>query len=413
MDVTDKALLTSLIDRAITYFLDASHPHTGLIADRAKFDGSSCGKIASVAACGFGLSAFAIAAETGRLSELNAIRHARRLLWSLANQVEHFQGILFHFVAANSGTRIGDCEASTIDTALAIAGALHASVVFSHDAHLCADAQKLFQRANWNSLIGSNGCLHMGWTPENGTLKAQWDQFSEHPILYLLAIAAPEHTLPTECWDAWQRQPVLHYDGTPFLSYPPLFVHQYPWAYFDVRGQRDRSGWDFWSNSQVAHRAHIDYLKSLSQSQPEKFSHYGDDCWGITSSDSQRGYRDWGGPYEDGMAVPRRGIDGTVVPSAAGGALAILPQEALRTLQFQKQTYGEAIFGPYGFVNAYHPGRGWYSSDVIGIDQGITMLMAHNLLCGGVWNAFMRHPLAQFGLSRAGFQQSHSVHQTQ
>jgi len=40
---------------------------------------------------------------------------------------------------------------------------------------------------------------------------------------------------------------------------------------------------------------------------------------------------------------------------------------------------------------------------VIGIDTGITMLMAENLRTDLVWNTFMKNPEAQRGLKRAGF----------
>jgi hypothetical protein len=41
---------------------------------------------------------------------------------------------------------------------------------------------------------------------------------------------------------------------------------------------------------------------------------------------------------------------------------------------------------------------------VLGIDQGITMLMAENLRTGFIWNAFMKNKEAQSGMKKAGFQ---------
>jgi hypothetical protein len=40
---------------------------------------------------------------------------------------------------------------------------------------------------------------------------------------------------------------------------------------------------------------------------------------------------------------------------------------------------------------------------VIGIDTGITMLMAENLRTGFVWNTFMKTAEATRGMERAGF----------
>ncbi|OYP33925.1 glucoamylase family protein [Rhodopirellula sp. MGV] len=403
LDSGQQAFASDLISRGLTFFVAASDDSTGLIADRASFRSTGVSDTSSVAACGFGLSAFSIAAETGRMPVSEAADYVKRLLWSLFNHVDHFQGIFFHFVARSSGRRVANSEASTIDTALAVAGALHASSVFADDPLVNELALSIYERVDWQSMLSDDGCLHMGWTPKHGRLPYKWDQFSEHPILTLLAIASETYGIDRTSWLSWRREPQLHFDGEPFLSYPPLFVHQYPWAYFDVRNTLDPTGWDFWRNSQLAHLAQIRFQQQLAESQPEKFSHYGAKLWGLTSSDSVDGYRDWGGPFHDGPAKPERGIDGTVVPSAAGGGLAICPEEALRTLLYQKETYGASVYGPFGFINAFHPTNGWRSPDVIAIDTGITMLMAHNLLCGGVWNAFMKHPAAKRALTLAGF----------
>ena len=45
----------------------------------------------------------------------------------------------------------------------------------------------------------------------------------------------------------------------------------------------------------------------------------------------------------------------------------------------------------------------WYDTDVIGIDTGITMLMAENARSGFVWDTFMKNPEAQRGMETAGF----------
>jgi hypothetical protein len=57
----------------------------------------------------------------------------------------------------------------------------------------------------------------------------------------------------------------------------------------------------------------------------------------------------------------------------------------------------------YGFVDAFNPLTGWYDTDVVGIDTGITMLMAENARSGFVWNTFMKNPEAQRGMEIAGF----------
>ena len=57
----------------------------------------------------------------------------------------------------------------------------------------------------------------------------------------------------------------------------------------------------------------------------------------------------------------------------------------------------------YGFVDAFNPLTGWYDADVVGIDVGITLVMAENARTSFVWNTFMKNVEAQRGMTRAGF----------
>jgi hypothetical protein len=173
-------------------------------------------------------------------------------------------------------------------------------------------------------------------------------------------------------------------------SFAPLFVHQYSQAWFDFRGKRDKYA-DYFQNSVTATEVHRRFCLELGKQFPD----YSDDLWGITASDSEYGYVAWGGPPATGP------IDGTVVSSAAGGSLPFLPAATMRVLKTIRSRYPSA-WTKYGFVNAFNPLKNWYDSDVIGIDTGITMLMAENLRTGFVWNTFMKSPEAQRGMARAG-----------
>jgi hypothetical protein len=44
-----------------------------------------------------------------------------------------------------------------------------------------------------------------------------------------------------------------------------------------------------------------------------------------------------------------------------------------------RSKWGKRAWGRYGFVDAFHPAANWYDSDVVVIDQGISILMAENL----------------------------------
>ena len=143
----------------------------------------------------------------------------------------------------------------------------------------------------------------------------------------------------------------------------------------------------------MATKAHKLFCLSLS----ERFQDYSDDLWGISASDARTGYTTWGGP-------PARGpIDGSIVPCAAGGSLAFLYDDCVQVLRTLRG-FGPKAWGLYGFVDALNPLNNWYDSDVIGIDLGITMLMAENCRSGLVWESFYEESRSAHGHAKSRFQ---------
>ncbi len=142
--------------------------------------------------------------------------------------------------------------------------------------------------------------------------------------------------------------------------------------------------------------------KLFCLSLANRFPDYSEDLWGITASDSARGYVVWGGPPQMGP------IDGSVVPSAAAGSLPFLPADTLRVLRNIRNNpeYQKHVWKRYGFVDAFNPLKKWYNPDVIGINLGISLLMAENLRSGFIWETFMKNEAAQRGMSRAGFREN-------
>jgi hypothetical protein len=127
-----------------------------------------------------------------------------------------------------------------------------------------------------------------------------------------------------------------------------------------------------------------------------EFPAFGPDVWGITASDSAKGYLAWGGPPRD------PDIDGTIVPSAAGGSLMFTPELSERALRTMYEKYGEKIYGKYGFVDAFNPKIGWIDTDVIGINVGIILLSAENSRSGNVWRWFMQNREVPLALTKIG-----------
>lgn len=387
----DDSLLDQVEKACFLYFWEQAHPGTGLVKDRSKANTSDSSIVASIASTGFGLTALCIGEKRGWVSYGQARDRVLATLTFLARKMPTHRGFFFHWANITTGERIWDAEASSVDTAILLCGVLTARQHFRY-VEITRLAYEIFARVDWTWLSEDTSMLSQGWTPEFGFLSYRWDYYSELMMIYLLGLGSLQHPLPAEAWNGWKRV-TFEYGGLRYIgSYAPLFVHQYSQAWFDFRNKRDRHA-DYFKNSAIATEAHLRFCLELSQQFPD----YSNDLWGITASDSQNGYVVWGGPPEIGP------IDGTVVPSAAGGSLPFLPRATLRVLRNIRTRYGDRAWSRYGFVNAFNPLKNWYDSDVIGIDTGITMLMAENLRTGFVWETFMKNPEAQRGFQRAGF----------
>jgi hypothetical protein len=384
------------IERAnFLFFVEQADPETGLVKDRCNVRANDDGVVASIASSGFALTALAIGHQRGYISLPEAHQRVILALSFLWEKMPTHRGFFYHFAHMRTGERIWDSEVSSIDTSILLCGLLTCREHFRHP-EIARLATNIFDRVEWRWLSEDTQLLPQGWSPETGFLPYRWDYYSELMMIYLLGLGSVKHPLSVETWNAWKRT-TFEYRGLRYIgAFAPLFVHQYSQAWFDFRGRRDQFA-DYFLNSLLATEAHRLFCIELTRKFPEKFPDYSNDLWGITASDSEHGYVVWGGPPEIGP------IDGSVVPSGPAGSLPFLPQATLRVLRAIKDKYGKDACCRYGFVNAFNPSKNWYDHDVIGIDTGITMIMAENLRTNFVWDTFMKSREAQRGFARAGF----------
>jgi hypothetical protein len=397
MTGAENEFLEDLSHRAFLFFWDRASPQTGLVLDRAlNSDKREARNVASSAATGFGLTALCIAAERGWMDRAVLLERAKTTLRFYASRSVHEHGWFYHFVDADTGARVWKCELSSIDTALLLCGVLVAKQYF-HDTELSKLADAIYARIDWPWMLnGDPYLLSMGWKPESGFLESRWDKHCELMVLYLLGLGSPTTPLPAHSWTAWRR-PKISYAGRSYISgAAPLFVHQYSQAWVAFRGRRehtsDRVNW--FENSVAATYAHRAFCIDLGRT--EFPGCYDERQWGITASDSAKGYVAWGGPPRDGP------IDGTLVPCAPGGSLMFEPKMCTATLMYMRDRYGSRVWNRYGFTDAFHPVNGWTNPDVIGIDVGITLLSAENARTGRVWTWFMANPELRKAMGLAG-----------
>jgi hypothetical protein len=404
----DELFVEDLERRSFQYFWEQGDPNTGLVPDRARTDSSRLDddhhNVGSIAATGFGLTALCIAAERRWIDRTQARGRTLNTLRFFANRAFEKHGWFYHWLDTKTGERRWKSEVSSIDTALLLGGVLTARQYFPEDREIVLLATKIYERVDFRWMLNGHPLLlSHGWKPESGFLKPRWDTYSEDTILYLLAIGSPTHAISQRSWYALWRDR-YRYEGYSYFTTisVPLFMHQYAHAWIDFRERRETTSdhIDYFENSVKATLAHRAFCMNLSH----EFPGYGPNVWGITASDSAKGYLAWGGPPRDPA------IDGTVVPSAPGGALMFTPELALLSLRTMREKFGERIYGRYGFVDAFNPNTGWVDRDVIGINLGIILLSAENMRSGNVWRWFMRNSEIPRAMKRVGLMKYKARH---
>jgi hypothetical protein len=396
--VAAQSFIDDLQQRSFRYFWEQADPQTGLVPDRARMDGSPLDathqNVASIAATGFGLTSLCIASDRRWISKSEALERTRNTLHFFDTRAFQQRGWFYHWLDAKTGERRWNSEVSSIDTALLLAGVLTVRQCFREDRDIVQSATRIYNRVDFRWMLNGHPLLlSHGWKPESGFLRARWDTYSEDTILYVLAIGSPTYPISPAAWYALWRDR-YRYEGHSYFTTigVPLFMHQYAHAWIDYRNRRETRGdrIDYFQNSVAATLAHRAFCINLSHDFPA----FDPDIWGITASDSAKGYLAWGGPPRD------PDIDGTVVPSAAGGSLMFTPELSTRALETMHSKYGAKIYGKYGFVDAFNPQTSWTDTDVIGINAGIILLSAENMRTGNIWRWFMANQQIHTALNR-------------
>jgi len=418
--------MDELQQRTFQYFWDLALPDNFQIPDRWPTK-----RFSSIAATGFGLSAYQTGVARGYVSRAAAADrtlNTLQVLWNLpqgpgSSGVSGYKGLFYHFLTNDQALRYKTVELSTIDTGLLMAGVLSAQAYFNNndptenEIRRLADA--LYRRVEWDWMLDDEGRISMGWHPEKGFLKTNWHGYNEAMILVVLAMASPTHPIPANSWELWcETYEWDTFQGGTHLNFDPLFGHQYSQLYIDFRGIQDdfmrQHNSDYFINSRQATLANRAYCID----NPQGFVGYGPNQWGLTACDGPAGLdTSWQGKPVSFFTYRARGAavqqvidDGTIAPTAAGGSVPFAPEECLATLENLWTTHYDSLVGPYGFKDAFnltyttpdHP-TGWYDIDYLGIDQGPILLQIENYRSGLLWETMKRSPYIRAGLRRAGF----------
>ena len=415
--------LRSLQRNSFDYFVYEINRANGLVLDKTTTDWP-----ASIAAMGMALTAYAVGAERRFMERAEAVERTLTMLRFLAASEQSeaadatgYKGFYYHFLHMETGRRVWQCELSSIDTALLIAGALAAAEYFDgadrDEAEIRELTRFLYERIDWDWMLDGGETLRHGWRPETGFLPFRWQGYDEALILYLFALGSPTHPIAPACYDAWcSTYEWKEIYGIGFLYAGPLFVHQMSHIWCDLRGIRDRymreHDSDYFENSRRATLVQQQYAIR----NPNRFKHLGEHCWGVSASDGPGNHvKEVDGVRRVFFDYVARGVpfgpdDGTVAPWAVAASMPFAPEIVAPTLHRLK-ALNVAVPNPYGFKASFNPvftgdldGVGWVSPYHFGINEGPTLLMIENHRTALVWSLMRRCKVLQAGLRLAGFQ---------
>jgi hypothetical protein len=406
------------------YFLHEVNEANGLVSDKTAPNWP-----ASIAAVGMALTAYPIGVERRFMAREHAVQRTLTTLRFLmaSEQSESpaatgYKGFYYHFLDMQTGKRAWDCELSSIDTALLIAGVLTAAAYFRNDSaderELRALADAIYRRVDWAWMQAGGPALCHGWKPESSFLPWHWLGYDEAMILYVLGLGSPTFPLPSAAWDTWLATcEWKRVEDIDYLHAGPLFIHQMSHLWIDFRGIRDvfmrTHDSDYFENSRRAAQVQQRY----AMRNPKRLANYGEFCWGITASDgpgaTKKGERVAERTYYDYIArsVPDGPDDGTLAPWAVVASLPFAPEIVLPTVEHLRSMQLH-VDNPYGFkasFNATFPGSrqhpvGWVSAYHFGINEGPTVMMIENHKSALIWRLMRGCEPVVNGLRRAGFQ---------
>jgi len=367
---------------------DMDSPGYGLIRDR--YPGSE--GIASIAAVGFGLTAYLVGIEKGYITREAGMERVNHTLDTLLS-LDRVEGFYYHFLDMKTGKRAWNSEVSSIDTAILMMGVLSAGEYFAGEIE--TKAQELYEEVNWTWFLDeSRNMFYMAYRPEKG-FEGHWDFYAEQLMLYVLAAGSDTHPIDSLPYYTFTRHKAKYGTGQPFIHswFGSIFTHQFSHAWIDFRGRTDKKEVNWFENSVEASLAQVNFAAAMD----EKYLTLGPNAWGLTACDGPDGYNGLYGAPPSGFDNKAHLVDDTVPPAGAIGSIVFVPEAAERAMAYYYSL--DQLNGKYGFLDAFNLSRDWYANDWIGIDKGITLLMLANYQDNIVYKITMENKSILQGLN--------------
>lgn len=406
MHLSDSALLELVQQQTFRYFWDFAHPVSGMARERSNVSYGYGDETCTTGGTGFGVMAVIVASERQWIARDTAAKFLLKMV-SFLLKANSYHGVFPHWMDGATGKTIPfsrkDDGGDLVETSYLFQGLLCARQYFNADnpveQELRQRIQWLWDGIEWNWYTHEQEVLFWHWSPNNGwAMNFPVRGFNECLIMYVLAASGDTYPVSAAVYHRGWAQSNFFFNGKTFYGYKlplgfdyggPLFFSQYSFLGLDPRGLKDRYA-DYWE--QNTHHTLINHAYCIDN--PKKFAGYGENCWGLTASDTYNGYNAFS-PTND---------EGTITPTAALSAFPYTPEYSMKALKHFYYDLGDKIWGRYGFVDAFNESKNWYAKSYLAIDEGPIVSMIENYRTGLLWKLFMSCPEIQRGLKKLDFQ---------
>lgn len=398
-------------DAAFRYFWLHSHPVSGL-AREIYGSGETCAS----GGTGMGLMAVIAAADRGFITRDQARARVLQIAQFLSTYPTRYHGAFSHWINGSTGATIpfngpSDYTGDIVETAYLIQGLLTARQYFdgpdADETAIRTLATQIWEEVDWDWYrpASPGTVLYWHWSPTTGfTESIPVTGWNETMITYVLGMASPTHPIPASIYHTgWARGGAM-VNGNSYYGYVlpvgpawggPLFFAHYSHLGLDPRFYRDA-----YANYFEQNRNHSLINWTYCRTNPGGHAGYSEEIWGLTASYDPWGYRAHG-PYWDD--------NGTITPTAALSSMPYTYQQSMAALVAMYRGYGQSLWGPFGYWDAFNPGQNWYSGLYVAIDQGPIAVMIENARTQLLWNLFMSNPEIAPALAALGFVPDASV----
>jgi hypothetical protein len=407
LNLSDTALLELVQKQTFKYFWNFAHPVSGMARERSNVAYDYGSEVVTTGGTGFGIMAMIVAADRKWVSRDSIVGRLIKMVKFLA-KANAYHGVFPHWLDGETGKTIPfsrkDDGGDLVETSFLFEGLLCVRQYFTNNTDKETELRNritwLWNDVEWNwHTRGGLDLLYWHWSPNNDwSMNFELRGWNETLITYVLAASSPKYSINTsvyhKCWaESNHFENGREYYGIKlplgFNFGGPLFFAHYSFLGLNPHGLKDEYA-DYWE--QNLNHTLINYKHCVLN--PKHYKGYGENCWGLTASDTYNGYN---------AHSPDNDL-GTISPTAALSSFPYTPEYSMKALKHFYYDLGDKIWGEYGFVDAFNETQNWYAKSYLAIDQGPIVAMIENYRTGLLWKLFMSCPEVQNGLKKLGFE---------